>query len=174
MNRAMEIKTRVFHLLWRLSWKLRAMRKRGLQVGDLFPDFSLVDLQGRRHRMSDAFPKKCAVLWFTNLCEDCRSKIPLLEELQREAGDRAQILAVSLLGDDRTLPVEVAKSCDFPILMDPGDIVGRQLGLPHPAGACPLHNLFIVNKRGRIMFRHHLSAVKADALKMAWTRAVQD
>jgi len=158
----------LFHELWRLGWRLRAWEKTGLQPGALFPDFALTDLEGRRHRLWELFPGKGAALWFTNFCEDCRARMPLLEELQREAGGRFEVLAVSLLGKDEALPRRAAQSCAFPVLLDPEDVVGRKLGLPHPLGACPLFNFFLLDNQGRILFRHHLSALAPDRFRKLW------
>lgn len=154
--------------IWRLLWPFRAWAHKGLEVGDRFPDFSLLDPDGRRHRLSDDRGGRKTVLWLTNLCEDCRSKAPLLEELAREAPDRFRILAVSLLGDDETLPRRVSAAGGFPILLDPEDIVAHRLGLAHPPGTCPLHNLFFLDEGLRVTFRHHLSALKPEAFRALW------
>lgn len=147
---------------------MRAWRTERLLAGEIFTDFTLKDIQGRSHTLSAPGSNQYTLLWFTNLCEDCRSKIPLLNELQREAGDQFRILAVSILNVDSPLPNEVSKSCVFPILLDPEDVVGKRLGLPHPPETCPLHNLFILDARGRIVLRHHLSALTPVAFRKIW------
>ncbi|MDP3543926.1 MAG: TlpA disulfide reductase family protein [Elusimicrobiota bacterium] len=149
-------------------WPLRAWWHKGLEVGRYFPDFALDDEAGRSCSLSHNPAGKKTVVWLTNLCEDCRSKVPLLEELRLKADDRFRILAVSLLGDDETLPRQVSAQCGFPILLDPEDIVGRKLGLTHPPQTCPLHNLFILDRDRRIEFRHHLSALKPEAFRALW------
>ncbi|OGS05405.1 MAG: hypothetical protein A3G41_04425 [Elusimicrobia bacterium RIFCSPLOWO2_12_FULL_59_9] len=154
--------------LWKLTWPLRARWQKGGEVGSYFPDFALNDLAGARHALLENPAKKLTVLWFTNLCEDCRNKIPLLEELRQEAGDRIRILAVSILKIDDPLPRQVGPSCSFPLLLDPEDIVSWRLGLPHPPNACPLHNLFFVSVSGRIVFRHHLSAMGPEKFRALW------
>ncbi len=154
--------------IWKFLWPVRAWWHKGLEVGDYFPDFTLSDEAGREYSLSDNPAGNLTVLWLTNLCEDCRSKVPLLQELQREAGERFRVLAVSLLGDDATLPRQVSASCDFPILLDPKDITTSRLGLVHPPQTCPLRNLYILDKDGRVMFRHHLSALKPEAFKALW------
>jgi peroxiredoxin len=141
-----------------------------MAVGDYFRDFTLKDADGREFTLSDNPGGKRTVLWLTNLCEDCRAKVPLLEELRREAGERFRVLAVSLLGDDAALPREVSAQGGFPILLDPEDIVAHKLGLPHPAGTCPLHNLYILEKDGRIAYRHHLSALKPETFRAIWSK----
>lgn len=149
--------------LWKLLWPLRARLARGLAVGSTFPDFSLADTAGQVHRLSEGDGRPTA-LWFTNFCEDCRSRIPLLQE----AAGRVRVLAVSILPVDDPLPLESAPACGFPVLLDPEDVVGRRLGLAHPPGACPLHNFFIVDAAGRILLKHHLSAFSPEKLGAVW------
>lgn len=148
--------------LWRAAWRLRAAADRRQGEGDVFPDFTLRDISGRPHTLSEGGP---TVLWFTNLCEDCRSRAPLLGEMVK-AGLR--VLAVSILPADDPLPLEYGKTAPFPLLLDPEDVVGRRLGLEHPPGTCPLHNLFILDRERRVLFRHHLSAVAPEALRRVW------
>lgn len=154
--------------LWRLLWPWRAGAAPAPASGEAFPDFTLKDLEGVKHSLFNAEPGARTVLWLTNFCEDCRARVPLLEELRREASDRCRILAVSILSIDDPLPGQVAPSCGFPILLDPEDVVTKKLGQAHPPGTCPLRNLYIVDGAGRILFRHHLSALKPDAFRAAW------
>lgn len=151
--------------LWRLLWPLRARLHPGAEVGGCFPDFTLRDTFGREHSLYDARPGAHTVLWLTNLCEDCRAKIPLLEEVRRESGVR--VLAVSILSLDDPLPKTVALVCGFPILLDPEDVVALRLGQAHPPGACPMRNVYIVDGAGTIRFKHHLSAVRPEEFRSA-------
>lgn len=154
--------------LWKLLWPLRSRASRGLSVGDFFPDFTLADADGRRFTLSDNPGRRSTVVWLTNLCEDCRAKVPLLAELVRGAPDRFRVTAVSLLGDERELPRRVAEEGGFPVLLDPLDIVARDFGMQHPPGACPLHNLYILDEKRRVVFRHHLSALAPEAFRALW------
>jgi thiol-disulfide isomerase/thioredoxin len=154
--------------IWKLLWPVRAWWHKGMEVGDYFPDFTLNDDAGRAYVLSDNPGGRLTVLWLTNLCEDCLLKAPLLEELRREAPERFRILAVSLLGADAALPSRVSAQYGFPILLDPEDIVAHKLGLAHPPGTCPLHNLIILDCQRRVMFRHHLSALKPEAFRALW------
>lgn len=156
----------LFHYFWRLGWKWRSRKAADLQVGEVFPNFVLHDLTGRAFDLSRTFPAKGAVLWFTNLCDDCRNRAILLEEICREAGDHYDVAAVSLLSEPETR--RLADPWAFPVLLDPEDVVAKRLGLPHPPATCPLNNLFIVDKTGRVVFRHHLSAVNPDDFRSKW------
>ena len=153
---------------WRKTWKFRSAFSGGLRVGELFPDFSLKDAEGRAYGLSDPTPARHTALWFTNLCQDCLARAPLLAELRREAGERLRVLAVSILPPEDPLSRRVGGSLGFPILLDPEDIVGKRLGLAHPPGTCPMHNFFILDRKGRVEFRHHLSALKNEDLRALW------
>lgn len=153
--------------LWRWLWPLRS--KLGCQVGSAFPDFALLDTGGRLHRLVRERERDLTVLWFTNFCPDCLSQQPVLEEL----GGEARVLAVSILPFSDETPRVVARTCAFPVLLDPEDIVTRRLSLPHPPGTCPLKNLFVVDGRGRILFAHHLSALGPDGFRKAWRDLVE-
>ncbi|MBI4678206.1 MAG: hypothetical protein HY748_11545 [Elusimicrobia bacterium] len=59
------------------------------------------------------------------------------------------------------------------MLIDPEDIVARKLGLQHPPGTCPLNNIFLLDRSGRVVLRHHLSAIKDDAFRQAWRTLVR-
>jgi peroxiredoxin len=154
--------------LWRLTWPVRAWFHKGLEPGSVFPDFALRDTRGSLHRLSEGAGAALTVLWFTNLCEDCRGRIPLLEDLVRQAGGRVRVLALSILAPDDPLHAQVAPRCPFPLLLDPEDVVGRRLGLAHPPGACPLLNLYILTASGRVLFRHHLSALEPAEFAQRW------
>lgn len=156
--------------LWRLWWRLRAAASRPALGSGRFPKFSLRDTRGRTHALSAGRP---AVLWFTNLCEDCLARIPLLEELRRSRGNEVQVLAVSVLGAERTLPEKAQALCGFPVLLDPDDFTANRLGLAHPPAACPLRNLFVLDASLRVVFQHHLSALSPRALQDAVARAVR-
>lgn len=153
--------------LWRLLWPVRSRLSGGLAVGSVFPDFSLRDTEGNEHRLSAG--GRTTVLWFTNFCADCLSRAPLL----REAAGPARVLAVSILAPDDPVPLSEAPRMGFPVLLDPEDVVARRLGLAHPPGTCPLHNLFVVDGAGRVLLRHHLSAFAPEEFRRAWRGLTQ-
>lgn len=149
---------------WRFWWRLKAAVSGPAVASGRFPEFALRDTAGRTHALAAGRP---AVLWFTNLCEDCLTRIPVLEDLRRSRGDEVQVLAVSVLGEERRLPEKAQALCGFPILLDPDDFTARRLGLEHPPAACPLRNLFVLDGSLRIVFQHHLSALDPAKLSAA-------
>lgn len=159
-------------MFWRTLQRLRQRPFSGWKVGDFFPSFSLKDLAGVLHRISFPTDADFTVLWFTNLCDDCRERAGLLDEISRETSDRFSVAAVSLLSEPETR--RLAGPWEFPILLDPEDVVAKRLRLPHPPATCPLNNLFFLDKTGRIVFRHHLSALKPDEFRSKWRGFVVD
>ncbi|MEK6543444.1 MAG: redoxin domain-containing protein, partial [Elusimicrobiota bacterium] len=153
---------------WRLTRPLKALWHRGFEVGDRFPGFSLTDTHGKNHAVPTKMGDSWTMLWFTNLCESCQTKIPLLADLHNKASGKVQILAISLSGNDKALTDKIAAQSPFPVLPDPEDIVASKIGLSHPPQTCPFHNLFILDKDRRIVFRHHLSAMKPEAFRSLW------
>lgn len=140
-----------------------------LALGSSVPDFSLTDLDGRVHQLHRLNRDKAVFLWMTNLCPGCQHNIPLVERLHREWSRYLHVLVISVLGNDRATPhaVRSAHHSTFPILLDPNDWVGGVLGLFHAPGACPMHNLLLLNREGRITLRGHLSGLKEDRVMEA-------
>ena len=157
----MEIKRIFWKFYIQFHWFLNVFRKKGAGLGDCVPDFTLSDLHGSPVTLSRCFPGKAVVLWMTNLCSTCEERIGFLQEVYAFLRDKVEILAVSTLGKDRNRPEQILKThrMDFPLLLDPEDWIGRVLGFEHPGGACPLHNLLILDRFGRVRLRHHLSAI---------------
>ncbi|MDE2293646.1 MAG: redoxin domain-containing protein [Elusimicrobia bacterium] len=154
--------------LWRLVWPLRSRLRPGKGVGGCFPDFRLRDLRGREHVLYDREPGRLTALWLTNLCGDCCARAPLLGAALAEARGGLRVLAVSILPLSDPLPARVGPSLEFPVLLDPDDVVSRRLGLAHPPGACPMRNLYLLDGKGTILFEHHLSALRPEAFHAAW------
>jgi len=53
------------------------------KVGDKAPDFSLQYFNGKPFTLSKIAKNKAVLLWFTNLCSGCQSKLPFIEELNK-------------------------------------------------------------------------------------------
>lgn len=156
------------NLFWRPIWRIKTLfAKKGLEIGQVLPDFCLNDLSGKRYNLSDSFPRKGVLLWLTNLCSSCEEKIQFLEHLREQYEAKVAILAISTLGKDFEMPRRILQKhrFNFPLLLDPEDWVGRVLGFSHPEGACPLFNLLVLDRYGRVAFRAHLSAVKEEKIE---------
>ena len=137
------------------------------RVGDRAPDFSLKDFGGATFKLSDLKGKKDLVLWFTNLCEGCQSEIPTVLQLAARYKQRGvEIVAVSLLGKDRKTVEAVMKqnNVSFRFLYDPDGSATRLYSGKYVEGTCPLKNIYIVGKDGKIALASHLPGIRMDDL----------
>lgn len=148
------------------------------QVGDLMPDFSMPDHQGRLVRLDEILVSGPAVLAFHrgHWCPYCRLNMVGLAEIQDSIGD-AQIVAISseLQKFTRTLRTEAGARFPFLTDLDGGyalsinlsiwvddfmssliasagwDVPGYQGGTPW---VLPVPAVFIVDQEGIIRTRH--------------------
>ena len=139
-----------------------ALTKKPPSVGDKAPDFTLKDFQGKRFALSDLKGHEGAVLWFTNLCEGCRSKFTEMEKLKSKYGGKGiDVIAVSQLGKDRKTVDEAirANHLSMRFLYDPtGEVTTRYSGSYVP-GTCPLTNLYVIDEDGTIVYATHYPGV---------------
>lgn len=171
------IMSRIKRLFWKAfintRWLFHSFGEKAIETGDGIPDFTLLDLHGRPVTLSQAFPKKAVILWLTNLCSSCEERIGFLQRVYEENRDGLEIIAISTLGDDRETPERIlgAHRIDFPLLLDPEDWIGRILKFEHPGNACPLYNLLILDRFGKVRLKNHLSAI-GDAKFMDAVRSI--
>ena len=91
-----------------------------IQIGKPAPDFSLSDLNGSTHRLSDFKGKTIVLNFWSTTCAPCVAEIPSLNNLYRDLkGSGVIVLGISL---DRTVkPVrDLADKLHivYPLLMD--------------------------------------------------------
>jgi len=113
------------------------------------PEFSLSDLDGKIHRLSDYRGKVVVLNFWATWCPPCRFEMPSMQSAWLQTKDLGVvILAIDVGEDEDTIftftgdyPVE------FPLLMDKDSKVIRQW---------PVHGLpttFVIDPDGRIVYR---------------------
>ena len=146
------------------------------RVGDRAPDFLLDDFNGKKFTLSKLIKNGNVVLWFTNLCEGCQSEIPTMLRLKAEYQKKGvEVVAVSVLGKDRKTIETVMKEnkVSFRFLYDPSGIATQRYSGKYVEGTCPLKNIFIIEKGGKIVFASHLPGTQLNELttqlnKITW------
>lgn len=115
------------------------------------PDFSLLDADGKRHRLSDYRGKIVAINFWATWCPPCLREMPSMQRLSDQLKDKDfVILAIDVGEDDETVfrfTVALDTPLEFPLLLDlEGKIVAQWpvLGLP---------TTFIIDKQGRVAYR---------------------
>lgn len=119
---------------------------KSLGVGDMAPDFELVDLEGNKHRLSDYRGEGVFLNFWGTWCPPCKREMPHMEKIHNELnGDGAHILTINI--KDTQLKVENFKDqygLTFPIMRDKTESVKEIYNFK------PLPTTFIINKDGEI------------------------
>ncbi len=115
------------------------------------PDFSVIDLQGNHHRLSEFRGKVVLLNIWATWCAPCRQEMPSMEVLQRKfEGRDFVILAVSQDEDGRSAVEPFVKEfgLTFPVMLDPQGEVGQKYGVTgYP-------ETFLIDKSGTVQLRH--------------------
>jgi peroxiredoxin len=101
-------------------------------VGKPAPQFRLPSTTGETVALSQFRGKPVILAFFASWCHPCEEEMPALEDVQREAGDEVQVLAVNYqdhIGTDSKDFVERLK-VTYPALLEPeGDPVAADYGV---------------------------------------------
>jgi len=96
-------------------------RERGSGGGRfMLPDFSLLDLEGREHRLFDYIGKKPLLLVFwTSNCRYCLAEIPDLNRVFEERSGTLQLLSINILESQRAVErMAMSRGIRYPVLLD--------------------------------------------------------
>lgn len=116
------------------------------------PEFSLPDLSGRTHRISEWRDKILVINFWATWCPSCREEIPEFIAMQRQfAGQGLQMIGIAM--EDREPVDEYIDfiKINYPILIagDQGMALARQLG--NHVDAIPY--TVVVDRNGQIIHR---------------------
>ena len=98
-----------------------------LAIGDLAPDFEVVDLDGNKHRLSDYKGEGIFLNFWGSWCPPCKTEMPFMENQSKEFKDKGvHILALNL--KDTRLKAETFRDqygLTFPIAQDKDESIRR-------------------------------------------------
>lgn len=118
--------------------------------GAALPDFTLTDMQGKSHTLSDYRGKAVMVNFWATYCGPCIKEIPSMQRLKEKLGDTDfAILAVDMAEAPADVEAFLQKheiKVNFPILLDPEGTVVEQWMIT----AVP--TTFIVDPQGTIRY----------------------
>ncbi len=118
--------------------ELRAQAQQGLA-----PDFTLQDLAGESHQLSQWRGKLVLINFWATWCAPCRAEMPGLRKLWLQYRDQGfEVVVISV---DEGMKPRVARfvemfELDFPVLLDPDSTVSDRYqvgGLPHSVFIAP-------------------------------------
>ncbi|MGK7934257.1 MAG: peroxiredoxin family protein [Xenococcaceae cyanobacterium] len=139
-------------------------------VGSIAPDFSLPIVGGGDDvKLSDYQGKQPVVLAFTRIfteklfCPYCYPHIQDLKKRYQEFKDKGvELLMISSTDPVQSQQIVDQLSLPYPFLYDPDCSIFRRYGVGQALGA-PLPAQFIVDREGRITFRHLFSFTDGNA-----------
>ena len=89
------------------------------------PDFTLADLAGKEHKLSDYRGKNVLLVFWATWCGPCRREIPGLIELRKTVGeDKLAMLAISNEELDLVTKFVPEAKINYTVLTDPGALPG--------------------------------------------------
>ncbi len=122
----------------------------GLQaINKKAPDFTLVDMEGNEHTLSQYSGRVVMVNFWATWCPPCREEMPSMQRIWKLLqGDGFVILAVDI-GEtaEEIEPFVMEYDIDFPILLDPDSKVATAWS------ARGLPTTYLVDRSGNIAYR---------------------
>ncbi len=80
------------------------------------PDFTVTDINGNKHRLSDYRGKNVLVVFWATWCPPCRAEIPHLIELRKEVSqDKLAMLAISTEDSDTVKNFAKAEKMNYTV-----------------------------------------------------------
>jgi peroxiredoxin len=117
-----------------------------LGIGDEAPDFTLVDLNGEEHRLSDYKGQGVFLNFWGTWCKPCAKEMPAMDrqyEIYKEQG--VQVLAVNIAQSDFEVQRFASQyGLDFPIVIDKTKSVMEAYNID------PLPTTLLINPEGEI------------------------
>ncbi|AYC29355.1 thiol-disulfide oxidoreductase ResA [Paenisporosarcina cavernae] len=117
-----------------------------LEVGDQAPDFTLVDMNGEKHQLSEYKGQGVFLNFWGTWCKPCAKEMPAMDNQFQEFKDKGvQVLAVNIAQSNLEVN-RFAEQYDltFPIVIDKEKSVMQAYNID------PLPTTFLINPEGKI------------------------
>jgi len=113
--------------------------------GDKAPEFSLLGLDGKVHKLSEYRGKPVIVNFWGSFCPECVTEMPAIESQFEKWKGKVDVLGVNLSEDPITVRSFVSNfDVKFPIILDKNKATEKKYGLQ----AYP--TTFFINEEGKI------------------------
>lgn len=124
--------------------------KQKVAVGEVAPDFALVDMQGNKHRLSDYRGQGVFLNFWGTWCPPCKKEMPYINNQYHQYKDKGvQVLSIDI--NESALAVNQFADrlkLDFPIMIDTNKDVMNVYGID------PLPATFLIDKDGKVVKYH--------------------
>ena len=122
----------------------------GLEEGNMAPDFTLYNLDGKPLTLSDLKGKRVVLNFWTTWCPPCRAEMPHMQEYYEKykKEDNVEIVGVNLTYDrekvERVEQFLKSFNITFPIVLEPDGSVASQYKI------ITIPSTFMIDTEGRI------------------------
>lgn len=115
-------------------------------VGDMRPDLTLMDVEGKPHRLSEFHARRVLLNFWATWCVPCLKEMPALAEAQAKFGEK-ELIVVGIAMDDpeRIRPFLAAHPVSYPILVGQMDNPSTSLQFGDDAQVLPFSVLLDTN-----------------------------
>jgi peroxiredoxin len=118
--------------------------------GRTAPDFTLTDIAGKQHKLSDYKGKNVLLVFWAAWCPPCRMEIPDLIELRKSIGeDKLGMLAISNEKPDLVKRFVEKQRINYTILLDTGNMP-KPFGFMRVYGTSGVPCSFFIDSEGKI------------------------
>jgi len=121
-----------------------------VEVGKKAPDFTLVDLNGEKHRLSDYQGQGVLLNFWGTFCKPCEKEFPYIDNQYKYFKDKGvQVLAVNVGETEFAVNQFVQRhALNFPVVIDKKSDVQTAYGIN------PLPITFLIDKNGTVVKSH--------------------
>jgi peroxiredoxin len=118
------------------------------------PDFSLMDLQGKKFTLKSQLGKPVVIFFGTTWCPSCRAEIPAVKAMYETYAERGLVIVYIDIQEPAEKVARFVRSYSLPyqVLLDKdGSVAGNYdvIGVPM---------LFLINKEGNVIAAGHRSS----------------
>lgn len=136
---------------------------KGIQTGELAPDFTLKTLDGEEVSLSDYRGKKVFLNFWASWCPPCRAEMPEMQEFHEKYGDEVEIIAVNATGTERSEAVMreyiEENGYTFTVLLD------QDLTVNASYQALSLPTTYFINSQGIIQLPRKIGPMDLNIMK---------
>ncbi|MDQ1001674.1 peroxiredoxin [Neobacillus niacini] len=121
-----------------------------VEVGKQAPDFVLVDMEGKKHKLSDYKGQGVFLNFWGTWCKPCEAEMPYINNQYNHFKDMGvQVLAVNVSESELAVNQFIErKGLDFPNVIDTDGQVQAAYGIN------PLPATFLIDKNGKVVKYH--------------------
>jgi len=121
------------------------------KIGSYRPEFSLPDIEGEQHKLSDWDGKVLIINFWATWCPPCRKETPMFVALQEQYGEQGlQFIGVAIDEKDNVIDFADTYGVNYPMLL--GDLEAINISKQYGNRFGTLPYTVIVDRQGKITF----------------------